>query len=147
MRLCEANAILTEQVMEAEHDCDDAVVDSSTTVVKAGQYRDLHAAFLEECRGVINVLLSARVSVEDHLSNVLRRFREVIHHTVHRAELALAAASIQSNKDLCDMAIRFPLAKRPDDVGALAMEFKGATGAIAKSERVEDVIRSSHHDV
>ena len=94
-RLHEANTILTEQVMEAEHDCDDAVVDSSTTVVKAGQYRDLHAAFLEECRGVINVLLSARVSVEDHLSNVLRRFREVIHHVVHHgAELALAAASL-----------------------------------------------------
>ena len=45
------------------------------------------------------------------------------------------------------MAIGFPPAKKPDDVGALAVEFRGATGAIAKSKRVEDVIRSAPYDV
>jgi hypothetical protein len=41
----------------------------------------------------------------------------------------------------------FSPVERPDDVSALAMEFRGAAGAIAKYERVEDVIRSAPHDV
>ena len=45
------------------------------------------------------------------------------------------------------MAIGFPPVERPNDVGALAMEFRGATGAIAKSERADDVIRSAPYDV
>jgi hypothetical protein len=55
-RLREANAVLTEQVMEAERDRDAAMADSSAVAIKAGQYRDLHAALLEACRGVIDVL-------------------------------------------------------------------------------------------
>ena len=61
-------------------------------------------------------------------------------------QLALAAASLRTNEDLRDMAIGFPPVKRPDDVGALAVEFRGAAGAIAESERVEDVIRSTPYD-
>ena len=45
------------------------------------------------------------------------------------------------------MAFRFLAMEKPNDVGALAVEFKGAVGAIAKSKRVEDVIRSAPHDV
>ena len=86
--------------------------------------------------------------MEDHLGNVLRRFREVTRHVVHRgATLALAAATLRSGEDLHDMAIGFPLVERPDDVGALAMEFRGVASAIAEYERVEDVIRSAPHDV
>jgi hypothetical protein len=40
-----------------------------------------------------------------------------------------------------------PPVERPDDVSTLAMEFRGAVGAIVESGRVEDVIRSSPHDV
>ena len=70
--------------MEVEHDCDATVVDSSAMAVKAGQYRDLHVALLEACNSVIDVLSPVGVSVEDHLSNTPRRFREVIHHVVRR---------------------------------------------------------------
>ena len=45
------------------------------------------------------------------------------------------------------MASRFPPMEKPDDADALAMEFRGAAGAIAESKRVEDVIRSTPHDV
>ena len=45
------------------------------------------------------------------------------------------------------MAIRFPPMEEPDDVNALAVEFRGATGTIAESKRVEDVIRSAPYDV
>jgi hypothetical protein len=45
------------------------------------------------------------------------------------------------------MAIGFPLVKRPYDVGALAVEFRGVAGAIAEYERVEDVISSAPYDV
>jgi hypothetical protein len=45
------------------------------------------------------------------------------------------------------MAIRFPLVERPNDVGALATEFRGVMGANAEYERVEDVIQSTPHDV
>ena len=45
------------------------------------------------------------------------------------------------------MAIGFPPVEEPDDVGALAVEFRGTAGAIAESERVEDVIRSAPHVV
>jgi hypothetical protein len=45
------------------------------------------------------------------------------------------------------MVIGFPLVEERDDVGALAMEFRGAEGAIAETERVEDVIRYAPHDV
>jgi hypothetical protein len=86
--------------------------------------------------------------VEDHLENVLRQFREVIHHVVcHGAALALAAATLRSGEDLCDMAIEFLTGERPDDVGALALEFRGTAGAFTESERVEDVIRSAPYDV
>ena len=55
-RLHKANAVLAEQVMEAEHDHDAAAADSSAAAVKAGQYRDVHAALLEASGGVIDVL-------------------------------------------------------------------------------------------
>ena len=88
------------------------------------------------------------VSVEERHGNVPRWFREVVHHMVRRgATLVLVAATLRSSEDLRDMAIGFPPAKKPDDVGALAVEFRGATGAIAKSKRVEDVIRSAPYDV
>jgi hypothetical protein len=45
------------------------------------------------------------------------------------------------------MAIGFLLVERPNDVGVLAMEFRGMVGAIIKYERVEDVIQSPPHDV
>jgi hypothetical protein len=45
------------------------------------------------------------------------------------------------------MAIRFPPVEESDDVGALAVEFRGTVGAFVKSERVEDVIRFAPHDV
>jgi hypothetical protein len=87
--------MLAEQVAEAEHDRDAAVSDSSATVVRAGQYRDLHAAVLEVCGGAIDVLLPVGMSVQDHLGNVLRWFREAIRHAVcHEVALALAATSL-----------------------------------------------------
>ena len=52
----------------------------------------------------------------------------------------MAAATLQSGEDLRDMATGFLPMERLDDVGVLAMEFKGVAGAIAESERVEDVI-------
>ena len=86
--------------------------------------------------------------MEDRLRNVPRLFREVTHHAVHRgATLALAAMTLRSGEDLHDMAIGFPPVEEPDNVGALAVEFRDAAGAIAESERVEDVIRSAPHDV
>ena len=45
------------------------------------------------------------------------------------------------------MTTRFLPMERPDDVGALAMEFRGVASAIAEYERVEDVIQSAPHDV
>jgi hypothetical protein len=45
------------------------------------------------------------------------------------------------------MAIGFLVVEKPDDIGALAMEFRGAARAIAESERVEDVIHSTPHVV
>ena len=86
--------------------------------------------------------------MEERLGNVPRRLREVVCHVVrhavrHGAALALVATTLQSGKDLRDMAIGFPPVERPDDVGALAVEFRGAVGAITESERVEDVIRSA----
>ena len=63
------------------------------------------------------------------------------------AALALVAATLRSGEDLHDMAIEFPPMEEPNNVGALAMEFRGAVGAIAESERVEDVIRFAPHDV
>ena len=135
-------------MIEAERDCDAAVANSSAAAVRAGQYRDHHAALLEACGGVIDVLSSAGVSLEEHLGNVPRRFTEVIRHAVrHGAALALVVVTLWSGEDLHDMAIGFLLVEEPNDVGALAMEFRGAAGAIAKSERVEDVIRSAPHDV
>jgi len=126
-RLHDANAILTEQVTEAERD---------------------HDALLESCGGVIDVLSPVGVSVEERLGNVPRWFTEVIHLAIRRgAALALVAATLRSGEDLHDMAIEFPPVEEPDDVGALAVEFRGAVGAIAESERAEDVIRSTPHDV
>ena len=72
----------------------------------------------------------------------------MVHHVVrHGAMLALAATTLWSGENLHDMAIGFPPVERPDDVGALAVEFRGATGAIVEYESVEDVIRSAPHDV
>jgi hypothetical protein len=103
---------------------------------------------LEACGGAIDVLSPAGVSVEERIGNIPRQFREVVHHAVfHGAVLALAAATLRSNEDLHDMAIKFLLVERPDDVGALAMEFRGTAGTIAKYERIDDVIRSAPHDV
>jgi hypothetical protein len=45
------------------------------------------------------------------------------------------------------MVSRFLVMERPDDAGTLAMKFRGAAGAIAEFERVEDVICSTPHDV
>jgi hypothetical protein len=45
------------------------------------------------------------------------------------------------------MAIGFPPVEEPDDIDAWAVEFRGAASAIAKYERVEDVIHSAPHDV
>ena len=69
---------------EAERDHDAAVTDSSVVAVRAGQYRDQHAALLEACGGVIDVLSPAGVSMEDRLGNVLRQFTKVILYEVHR---------------------------------------------------------------
>ena len=72
----------------------------------------------------------------------------MVRHVVRRgATLALAAATLRSGEDLRNMAIGFPPVEEPDDVGALVMELRGTTGAIAESERVEDVICSAPHDV
>jgi hypothetical protein len=103
---------------------------------------------LEACDGAIDVLSSVGVSIEEHHGNVLRRFREVVCHAVRRgAMLALAVTTFQSDEDLHNMAIGFSLVERPNNVSALATEFTGAAGAIAEYERVQDVIRSTPHDV
>jgi len=147
-RLHDANIILAEQVMEVEHDRDATAADSSAAAVRAGQFWDHHAALLEACGGVIDVLSPVGVSIEERLNNVLRWFTKVIRHTVRRgATLALVAATLRSGEDLHDMAIEFPPVEEPDDVGALAVEFRGAVGAIAESKRVVDVIHSSPYDV
>ena len=57
------------------------------------------------------------------------------------------AATLRSGEDLHDMAIGFPSVEKPEDIDALAMEFKSAAGAIAEYEGVEDVIRSAPYDV
>jgi hypothetical protein len=36
--------------------------------------------------------------------------------------------------------------EKPNDVGALALEFRSAVGAIAEYERVQDVIHSAPHE-
>ena len=59
----------------------------------------------------------------------------------------MATATLWIGKDLRDMSIGFPPMERPDDVGALAVEFRGAAGTIAEYERVEDVTRSTPYDV
>jgi hypothetical protein len=56
MRLHEANAMLTEQVAEAMCNRDAAMADSSTTVIRAGEYLDLHATLLGACGSIIDVL-------------------------------------------------------------------------------------------
>lgn len=143
-----ANAILAKQVMEAESYYDAAVEDSSAAVARAIQYRDLHAALLEASGGVLDVLSPVGVSVEECLGNVPGRFSEVIHHAVRRgAALALAAAFLRSSEDLRDMASACPPMEKPDDIGALAMEFRGAAGAIAEFESIEDIIRSTPRDM
>jgi hypothetical protein len=148
VRLHDTNVILTEQVMEAERDRDAAAADSSAAVVRAGQYRYQHAALLEACGGVIDMLSPVGVSMEELLGNVQRRFTKVIRHEVRRgAALALVAATLWSGEDLHDMVIGFPPVEEPTDVGALAVEFRGTAGAVAESERVEDVIRYAPHDV
>jgi hypothetical protein len=120
--------------------------DSSAATVRAGQFWDCHVALLEACGGAIDVLSLAGVSIEERLGNVPRWFREVVCHA-RGAMLALAAATLWSNEDLHYMAIGFLPVDRPNDVSVLAMEFTGAAGAIAKYERVEDVIQSAPHDV
>jgi hypothetical protein len=100
------------------------------------------------CGGVLDVLSPVGVSAEERIGNVLRRFLEVIRHAVRRgAALALAAAFQRSSEDLCDMVSRFLAMERLDDANTLAMKFRGAVGAIAEFERVEDVICSTPHDV
>ena len=147
-RLRDTNAVLAEQVTEVKRDRDAVADDSSAAAVRAGQYQDRHAALLEACGGVIDVLLPVGVSIKECLGNVPRQFTEVIRHVVrHGATLALAAATLRSGEDLCDMAIGFPLVEEPDEVGALAMEFRDVEGTIAEFERVEDVIRSAPRDV
>ena len=82
-----------------EHDHDTTTADSSAAVVRAGQFWDHHAALLEACGGVIDVLSLAGVSVEERLGNVPRRFTEVIRHAVCcGAALALAAATLRSGR-------------------------------------------------
>lgn len=61
--------------------------------------------------------------------------------------MALAAAFLRSGKDLRYMAIGFPPTEKPDDISALAVEFRSAAGAIVEYEKVEDVIRSAPHEV
>ena len=68
--------------MEAERDRDATTAVSSAAVVRAGQYRDQHAALLEACGGIIDVLSPAGVSVEDRLGNVPRQFTKVIQYAV-----------------------------------------------------------------
>jgi hypothetical protein len=93
---------------------------------------------------ILDVLSPVGVSVEECLSNVPGQFLEVIRHAVRRgAALALAAAFLQSSKDLCDMASGCPPMEKPDDIGALAVEFRVAAGAIAKFESIEDIICSA----
>ena len=59
----------------------------------------------------------------------------------------MVAATLQSGEDHSDMAIGFAPMERPDDVSALAVEFRGVAGTIAEYERVEDVTRSAPYDV
>jgi hypothetical protein len=95
VRLRDANTILAEHVMEVECNRDAAMADSFTMVVGEGQFQNHHAALLEACSSAINVLSLARVSIEEHLDNIPRRFREVVHHVVrHGATLALATATL-----------------------------------------------------
>ena len=101
---------------------------------------------LEACDTTIDMLLLVGVSIEESLGNVLRWFREVVRHAVRHA-VHRGGSTLRRDEDLRDMAIGFPPVERPIDVGALAMELKGAAGAIAEYERVEDVIRSAPHDV
>ena len=95
MRLHEANTVLVKQVMEAKHDHDAITADSSATAIRVGQFWDHHAALLEACGGVIDVLSPVGVSIEERLNNVLRWFTKVIQQMVHRgAALALAANTL-----------------------------------------------------
>ena len=95
MRLCDTNAVLTEQVVEAERDHDSASADSSTVVVRIGQYQDQHTTLLEACGGIIDMLSPMRLSMEECLGNVPRWFTKVIQQMVHRgAALALAANTL-----------------------------------------------------
>jgi hypothetical protein len=65
--------------------------------IRAGHFHDYHAALLEACGGAIDVLSPMGVSVEECLGNILRWFKEVVHHAVHHgAALALAAAIVRS---------------------------------------------------
>lgn len=90
------------------------MTNSSTVVIQVSQYRDLHATLLEACGGVIDVLSLAGVNVEECLSNILRQFVEVIHHVVQCGDaLVLAATSLCSGEDLCDMVTRFPPMEKP----------------------------------
>jgi hypothetical protein len=94
-RLHDTNAILTEQVTEVKRDRDAAAADSSTAVVRAGHYWGQDAALLEACGGIIDMLSSVGVNMEEHLGNVLRWFIEVIRHVVRcGAALALAGATL-----------------------------------------------------
>jgi hypothetical protein len=69
------------------------LIDSSAAMVRASQYQDLHAALLQVCGGVLDMLSPVGVSAEERIGNVLRRFLEVICHAVWRgAALALGAA-------------------------------------------------------
>ena len=94
--------------MEAERDRDAATADSSATIVREGQYQDRHTTLLEACGGLIDMLSSAGVSIEERPGNVPRRFTKLIRHAVCRGVvLALAAATLQRGEDLRDMEIGF----------------------------------------
>ena len=69
--------------------------DSFAVATRVSQLWDHHATLLEACVGVVDVLSPVGVSMEERLGNVLRWFREVVHHAVCRgATLALAAATL-----------------------------------------------------
>jgi hypothetical protein len=86
------------------------------------------------------------VIIEERLRAVLRRFSEVIRHAIWCCTaLALAAASLRSSVNLRDMASGFPPVDEPNNASGLAAEFRDAAGAVAKAERIEDIIYCAPH--
>lgn len=143
-----ANIVLTEQVAEAECDHDAAATNGTAATMRVGLLRDQHVTLMVACGGVVDMLLLAGVSMEEHIVNIPKQIKEVVRHVVrHGATSALAATELWSGVNLRDMAIGFLLMEGPGDVIEVVAEFMDAAGAIARAEVGEDVIRSAPHEV